>query len=293
MCMGSNPVDGKNLILTESEYLSLIRENPEASPYLRRYMGGDDFLRDKKRYCIWISESQSKDALNIPFIQSRVSACREYRLQAGRDAQKVADSPFRFCYRTHQDKSAIIVPKTSSSQRQYLPCGITGANTVINVDAFAIYDVNSYVLGFISSRMHNVWLKVTSGRLGDGYRYSTKLTYNTFPLPEFSDEQRREIESLAEEVILVREEYPDSCIADLYDSEGMPSALRDAHHKLDLAIEKLYRQKPFNNDVERLEHLFARYEALVEQKRNQQDISTATKKPRKQRAAKAVTAEEL
>ena len=149
MCMGSNPVDGKNLILTENEYLDLIRENPEAISYLRRYMGGDDFLRDKKRYCIWISDLQAKGLLEIPFIVNRISACREYRLQAGRDAQKVADSPYRFCYRTHQNKSAIIVPKTTSSQREYLPCGITDGNTVINVDAFAIYDVSPYVLGFV------------------------------------------------------------------------------------------------------------------------------------------------
>ena len=290
MCMGSNPVDGKNLILTESEYLDLIKESPEAAPYLRRYMGGDDFLRDKKRYCIWISDLQVKEALSIPYLASKVSACREYRLQAGRDAQKVAHLPYRFCYRTHQEKSAIIIPKTSSSQREYLPCGITGSSTVINVDAFAIYDVNSCVFGFISSRMHNVWLKVTSGRLGEGYRYSTKLTYNTFPVPKVSDEQRREIERLAEEVILVREEYPDSCIADLYDSEEMPNALREAHYKLDLAIERLYRLKPFKDDIERLEHLFSSYEKLVEQE-NQQTVAEATaKKTRKPRAAKTADA---
>lgn len=285
MCMGSNPVDGKNLILTENEYLDLIRENPEAISYLRRYMGGDDFLRDKKRYCIWISDLQAKGLLEIPFIVNRISACREYRLQAGRDAQKVAGSPYRFCYRTHQNKSAIIVPKTTSSQREYLPCGITDGNTVINVDAFAIYDVSPYVLAFVSSKMHNVWLKVTSGRLGEGYRYSTKLTYNTFPLPDFSDEQRREIDSLAEEIILTREEYFDSCIADLYDSEKMPIALRESHQKLDLAIEKLYRSKPFKDDVERLEHLFARYEMLVEQEHQRQEIPTATKKPRTAKTA--------
>lgn len=285
MCMGSNPVDGKNLILSEDEYLDLIRENPEAISYLRRYMGGDDFLRDKKRYCIWISDLQAEGLLEIPFIVNRISACREYRLQAGRDAQKVAGSPYRFCYRTHKNKSAIIVPKTTSSQREYLPCGITDGNTVINVDAFAIYDVSPYVLGFVSSKMHNVWLKVTSGRLGEGYRYSTKLTYNTFPLPDFSDEQRREIDSLAEEIILTREDYFDSCIADLYDSEKMPSALRESHQKLDLAIEKLYRSKPFKDDVERLEHLFARYEMLVEQEHQRKETPTTTKKPRTAKTA--------
>ena len=49
----------------------------------------------------------------------------------------------------------------------------------------------------------------------------------------------------------------------LYDPDKMPAGLRAAHHNLDLAIDRLYRSKPFTSDEERQEHLFKLYEEMV------------------------------
>ena len=62
---------------------------------------------------------------------------------------------------------------------------------------------------------------------------------------------------------LVREDYPDKTLAQLYDPDKMPAALFLAHRALDEAIEKSYRDKPFENASERLEFLFKRYEQSV------------------------------
>ncbi len=43
----------------------------------------------------------------------------------------------------------------------------------------------------------------------------------------------------------------------------MPDGLRAAHHNLDLAVDRLYRSKPFTSDEERLEHLFKLYEEMT------------------------------
>jgi hypothetical protein len=43
----------------------------------------------------------------------------------------------------------------------------------------------------------------------------------------------------------------------------MPDGLREAHHQNDLAIERCYRSKPFENDEERLEYLFKLYEKMI------------------------------
>ena len=51
--------------------------------------------------------------------------------------------------------------------------------------------------------------------------------------------------------------------ADLYDPDVMPLDLRKAHKALDEAVDKLYRQEPFQNDRERVEHLFKLYEDLT------------------------------
>ena len=37
----------------------------------------------------------------------------------------------------------------------------------------------------------------------------------------------------------------------------------DAHRKLDAAVDRAYRMKPFRSEAERLEHLFAMYERLL------------------------------
>ncbi len=44
----------------------------------------------------------------------------------------------------------------------------------------------------------------------------------------------------------------------------MPAELRKAHRDLDVAVDKLYRARPFTSDRERVEHLFPLYEALVQ-----------------------------
>jgi hypothetical protein len=43
----------------------------------------------------------------------------------------------------------------------------------------------------------------------------------------------------------------------------MPVGLREAHHQLDLAVDRIYRSKPFASDEERLEHLFKLYEEMT------------------------------
>lgn len=275
ICMGSNPVDGKRLIIEDNKIASDLLADSVAQKYIKRYMGGDDFLREKKRYCIWVEDEDFEFARTNPFIKKRIEQCYEYRKTGGRDAKKAADFPHRFCYRTHQNKQALIVPKTTSAARDYIPIGLTNSDTVINVDAFAIYGASLFTFGILSSSMHKLWADVTSGKLGSGMRYSAKLTYNTFPLPEFDDLSRRMIEQHSENILFLREDYPDKTIADLYDPADMPEPLREAHKALDRAVELLYRERPFRDESERLEHLFACYEQLIAE---EQDKITAKKK---------------
>ena len=115
------------------------------------------------------------------------------------------------------------------------------------------------------------WLGHVGGRLKSDFRYSNALVYNTFPWPvlrQAQDErgenvQRAKIEALAQAVLDARLAHPTSSLADLYDPDTMPPNLRKAHTALDLAVDRLYRPAPFASDRERVEHLFGRYEALV------------------------------
>ena len=107
------------------------------------------------------------------------------------------------------------------------------------------------------------WLGHMGGKLKSDYRYSIGLVYNTFPWPEATPAQRAKIETLAQAVLDARAAHPTSSLADLYDPDTMPGNLRKAHAALDLAVDRLYRPAPFASDRDRVEHLFGRYEALV------------------------------
>ena len=95
------------------------------------------------------------------------------------------------------------------------------------------------------------------------YRYSKELVYNNFPWPTPTPKQTAAIEKTAQAILDARELYPDSSLADLYDEVLMPKELREAHHQLDLAVERIYRTEPFTSDEERLEHLFKLYAKMT------------------------------
>jgi hypothetical protein len=277
MTLGSNSIDGMNLIITEAERSDFIDKNPEGSKFIKKFAGGSDILKGKVRYCIWVTDYDYEEAKNYDFLKSKFDSCKSYRLGAGRDAKKMANQPFRFCYITHQEKDALVIPQTSTGNRAYIPISISNPDTVISAKAFAIYKLDMFIFGLLSSKMHYEWMDITSGKpAGGGFAYSVRQTYNTFPLPSVSEDQRGIIEYYSENILLTREDYPDKSLADLYDPGNMPAALLDAHKELDRQVEKLYREKPFRDATERLEHLFARYEKLIaEEKANAPTKKTA------------------
>ena len=108
-----------------------------------------------------------------------------------------------------------------------------------------------------------LWVRTVGGRLKTDYRYSATLCYNTFPFPRISDRQRKELSELAKQVLFQREMHSEKTLAELYDPDTMPVELKEAHHQLDLAVERCYRSKPFESDEERLEYLFHLYERMI------------------------------
>src|SRR5690606_9598224 len=53
MLWGNKPTDGGHLLLTPEERASLLKDEPAAAKYVRRYMSGGDFLNGIERYCLW------------------------------------------------------------------------------------------------------------------------------------------------------------------------------------------------------------------------------------------------
>ena len=113
----------------------------------------------------------------------------------------------------------------------------------------------------LASAMHMAWLRYIGGRLKSDYRYSIGLVYNTFPMPP-GDADLAKLEPLAQAVLDARAAHPGATLADLYDPDLMPPALRRAHRALDRAVDRLYRRAGFASERERVEHLFMLYETM-------------------------------
>ncbi|MFG0233480.1 class I SAM-dependent DNA methyltransferase [Achromobacter sp. 413638] len=263
MSIGNVPLDGNNFILSEEEKDEIIRRAPEAKKFIRKYMGAADFMSGNARYCLWVTDATKAEAEAIPPILERINKCREFRQAGGVVARQHVEVSHRFRTQPHQETPSIIFPKTTSSRRVYVPAGFLDQNTIISEKALAAYDAQPYLFGVLSSKMHMVWLSVTSSRMRNDFQYSVQLTYNTFPFPNTTDTQKAAITECVFMILAARENYPERNLAQLYDPEKMPEDLLYAHESMDRVVESVYRAKPFANDEERLECLFKLYEKMT------------------------------
>ena len=88
--------------------------------------------------------------------------------------------------------------------------------------------------------------------------------YNNFPWPQEVDAAKKTaVEVAAQSVLDARAAFGNQTLADLYDPLAMPKQLRDAHVKLDRAVDKCYRSTAFTSDRQRVEFLFGLYERLA------------------------------
>ena len=120
-----------------------------------------------------------------------------------------------------------------------------------------------YHFGVLTSSVHMAWMRVVAGRLKSDYRYSAQIVYNNFPWPEPSEEQKLKIEETAKAILGVREKYPDSSFADLYDEVTMPADLRRAHEANDRAVMKAYGWKTNLSEPEIVARLMELYQELT------------------------------
>lgn len=264
MIKGCSPGDDGNLLLDEKEKQSLITENPEVINYIKKYIGADEFLSGTWRYCLWIDNASYKDAIKIKPIQNRFDKVKAFRLASKKEAtRKKAESPHLFDERKYSESNSVIIPQTTSERREYIPIGFLDESYVVSNAARVIYNASEWLFALLCSKMHNVWVQAVAGRLETRIQYSNTLCYNTFPFPEITQKQKEQLNLHVFEVLEEREKHSGKTLAQLYDPDKMPKGLKEAHHQLDLAIERCYRLKPFESDTERLEYLFKEYEKMT------------------------------
>lgn len=266
MNFGNMPADGGKLILTDEEKNELLNREPEIEKFIKPLIGAEDFINGKRRWCIWLFNEEEEEYFKSEEIRKRIRELREIRTNSSRP--QLAAIPHLFAQITQpMNTSFIIIPSTSSENRRYIPMGFLEDGNISANSCMVIGTEDISIFGFLTSRMHMTWVRTVGGRLKTDYRYSAGLCYNTFPFPKISDEKKQEIEDAATEVLLAREGYPGSTLAELYDPDKMPEDLKTAHETLDDIVESCYPGYPFPSDEARLECLFKLYEKMTKEKK--------------------------
>ena len=134
------------------------------------------------------------------------------------------------------------------------------------------YD-DDYTFGVLHSRYHEVWARATGTQLREaesGFRYSHTATFETFPFPRTTSDQRKTISDAASELNSLREGWLNPkdmsgkpmlgsiqlgkrTLTNLYNK--LPTWLRNAHATLNKAVAEAYGSRPDLTDEQILELL--------------------------------------
>ena len=241
MRFGSMPRDGGGFVLTEEEAAELADKEPLSKKWIRPYIGATEFINKKTRYCLWMVNANPDALKKCPEVMRRINFVREFRASSKAEGtRKFAETPTVFCQIAQPDTDYIIIPKTSSGRRRYLPMGFMDKNTIASDLVFLIPDADLYHFGVLMSNVHNAWMRTVAGRLKSDYRYSKDIVYNNFPWPTVTTEQKKRIELTAQAIIDVRKSFSESSLAGLYDPNTMPPELQKAHQANDRAVMQAY-----------------------------------------------------
>jgi len=184
MVFGSMPNDGGHLLLSDAEKLELLEQEPGAEPWLRPFLGSEEFINNIARWCLWLKDIEPKALRELSQVTARIGRVKTHRLASSREAtRKLAETPRLFAEDRQPGGWFLAVPKTSSERRNYIPIGFLSPQSVASTELFTVPHATLAHFGILTSTMHMAWVRYVCGRLKSDYRYSAGIVYNNFPWP--------------------------------------------------------------------------------------------------------------
>lgn len=266
MLFGNMARDGGHLFLDADLAKKLMVEDPQTRPFIKRFVGADELINGRLRYCLWIDNKDVDLAKRSEFIAERLKLVADSRSRSDAEStRQFAKQPHRFVQIAGvAEKNQILVPGVSSENRPYLPCDYLTADFIASNKCFSLYDAPLWNMALVASRLHLVWIGTVCVRMRTDFSYSNTVGWNTFPVPTLTEKNKADLVRCAEDILLAREAHFPATIADLYGPERMPSDLREAHERNDEVLERIYIGRRFRNDTERLEKLFELYTKMAD-----------------------------
>ena len=270
MTQGSKPVDGGGLIYSEEQYTSFVQRYPDKAYLLRRYIGSNDYINNKVRYCLWLKGVSPVEYNNVPEIMNRIEAVKAVREKSPTPGFRAAAStPALFAEIRQPDSVFLAVPEVSTERRRYIPIGYLDPTVVPSNKLYVLPNATLFMFGIMTSNIHMAWMRMVGGRMKSDYSYSPAV-YNNFPWPSPTDTQRQKIEQTAQSILDARAMFPDCNLATLYNELTMPPELLRAHQANDMAVLAAYGIKKgdpaYASESACVAFLMKRYQELTDQK---------------------------
>lgn len=259
---GITPLDNGLMSFSNEEYEELVAEEPASKAWFKPWITGHSYINNYRQWCLWLIGIKPHELRQMPKVKSVVEAVKSFR-ENSKSSQKFASTPWLF-RETKIPQRYLIIPKSSSMNREYIPIGYI-EDSITSSSSLIMDTSDMFIFGILISNMHMSWMRYIAGRLKSDYRYSAKLVYNNFPWPsDVSQVQKKRIEDSAEKILIARESHPGSNLADLYDPLAMPSDLRKAHQENDRAVDAAYGRRKFKAEAERVGYLFELYQQKLD-----------------------------
>ena len=243
--IGNKPISGKYFHFKPKEMAEFIKKEPLAEKYFYEWYGADELIKGHRRYFLWLAKCPPSELRKMPLCKERIELVKKARSKSS-DAgtRKLADFPTKFHVTNIPTKDFMVIPEVSSENRDYIPMEyVEVKDTTKKLFSNLVKlmpGATLYHFGVLQSKVHMIWTKAICGYKDFRPRYSTDVVFNNFPWPTVTEKDKKNIAKLAKKILDSRAKYPDSSLADLYDTSSMPDDSKKAHLDNDKAVMAAY-----------------------------------------------------
>lgn len=284
MCFSGVMPGGAGFKLRPEEVIRLGIEVNHLPKAIKKYMIGRDIvqLHDEKYiidFCgLTEAEARGKSPALYQIILDKVKPERD---QNRREARRRNWWLFSECApnlrRAISGLSTFIVTPNTSKHRPFV---FVNGDVLPDITIYAVASDDAYFLGILSSSIHANWSFAVGGKMGVGNdsRYNSKSSFEPFPFPDATDEQKARVRELGEALDAHRKrqqaQHPRLTVTEMYNvleklrarepltekdrltnEAGLVSGLKQIHDDLDAAVSDAYGWPATLSDEEILERL--------------------------------------
>jgi len=139
MINGSKPTDGGNLLLSDEEKTAFLMQEPLATDWLRRFVGAEEFINSRERWCLWLKGCTPEQLRKMPAVMKRVEAVRKMRIDStDSQTKKDAETPTLFQKIRQPTTPYLLIPSVSSEMRHYIPIGFVQPEVIVSNLVFTV-----------------------------------------------------------------------------------------------------------------------------------------------------------